>query len=59
MELVDTYGKIEGIEDPQQDTNSTGRPTESTDLGTWISQILNQQLMHIYSKYEACSSCEF
>jgi hypothetical protein len=33
----------EGTEDPEGNRNSTGRPTESTNLDPWGSQRLNQQ----------------
>jgi hypothetical protein len=42
MELGDYYGRIGGrIEGLETDSNSTGRPTESTNLDPWGSQRLN------------------
>jgi hypothetical protein len=36
MELGDFYGRDEGrIEGPEGNKNSTGRPTESTNLDLW------------------------
>jgi hypothetical protein len=36
VELEDSYGRIQGrIVDPEQDRNSTGIPTESTNLDSW------------------------
>jgi hypothetical protein len=42
MELVDFYRRIGGrIVGPKGDENSTGRPTESTNLDPWGSQGLD------------------
>jgi hypothetical protein len=68
MEHGDSYGRIrERIVDPKEDRNSTGRPTKSTNLDPWGSQILNHQpenihgqnpgLPHMCNKCAACSSC--
>jgi hypothetical protein len=36
MKVRDSYGKVRGkTEDPEGDKNSTGRPTESTNLDSW------------------------
>jgi hypothetical protein len=49
MELKDVYERIGGwIADPQGDRNSTGRPTESTNLDSWSCQILNHQPKNIH-----------
>jgi hypothetical protein len=67
VELGDFYGRIGGnISDPRGDRNSTGRPTESTNLDSWGSQRLNHQSnnihgldlspQHICSRFAAWSS---
>jgi hypothetical protein len=44
VELGSSYGRIEGrIVGPEGNKNSTGRPTESTNLDPWDSQRLNHQ----------------
>ena len=44
MELEDSYGRIGGrTTGLEGDRNSTGKPTESTNLDTWGSQRLSQQ----------------
>ena len=44
MELGDSYGKVgKRIVGPEGDRNSTGRPTESTNLDSWVSQNLSHQ----------------
>jgi hypothetical protein len=44
MDLEDSYGRIGGsITGLKGDKNSTGRPTESTNLDLWGSQRLNHQ----------------
>jgi hypothetical protein len=44
MELGDSYGRIGGrITGPEGVRNSTGKPTESTNLHPWDSQRLNYQ----------------
>jgi hypothetical protein len=49
MELGDFYGRIGGrIFSPYGDRNSTGRPTESTNLDPWNSQRLNHQTKNIH-----------
>ena len=49
MEVRDSYGRVGGrIEGPEGDRNSTGRPTESTNLDPWGSQRLNHQPKNIH-----------
>jgi hypothetical protein len=49
MELGDAYGRTGGrTAGPEGDRNSTGRPTESTNLDPWDSQSLNQQPKNIH-----------
>jgi hypothetical protein len=49
IELGDSYGRIGGrIAIHEGDRNSTGRPTESTNLDPWNSQNLNHQLKCIH-----------
>jgi hypothetical protein len=49
MELGDSYGRVGGIiAGPERDRNSTGRPTELTNLETWGFQSLNQQPKSIH-----------
>ena len=49
MELGDSYGRIGGrIVGPEGDTNSTGIPTESTNLDPWGSQSLNHLPKNIH-----------
>jgi hypothetical protein len=49
IELVDSYGRIgERITGPEGDRNSTGRPTESTNLDSWDSQSLNHEPKNIH-----------
>jgi hypothetical protein len=48
MEVGDSYGRVGGrIEGPEWDRNSTGRPTESTNLDLWSSQRLSHQPKNI------------
>ena len=36
MELLESCGRVGGrIEEPEEDRDSTGRPTESTNLDLW------------------------
>ena len=49
IELGDFYGRVGGrTEGPRGDKNSTGRPTESTNLDPWGSQRLNHQPKNIH-----------
>jgi hypothetical protein len=49
IELEDSYGRTgERIVGPEGDRNSTGRPTESTNLDPWSSQSLNRQPRNIH-----------
>jgi hypothetical protein len=44
MELEESYGRVRRrIKDPEKDTDSTKRPTESTNLNPWGFQSLNHQ----------------
>ena len=62
--LIDKLGEM--IDSPKVDRNSTGRPTESTNLGLWGSQSLNHQpraykgwtwvFLYMCSRYAAWSS---
>jgi hypothetical protein len=57
VELEDSNGRIRGrIVDPEGDRNSTGRPTESTNLNSWGSQRLNHQPMNIHG-LDLCIRC--
>jgi hypothetical protein len=48
MELGDSYGRVgERFGGPERDRNSTGRPTESTNLDLWGSQSLSHQPKNI------------
>jgi hypothetical protein len=45
----DSYGRVgRRIASPKGDRNSAGRPTESTNLDPWDSQILNHQTKKMY-----------
>jgi hypothetical protein len=68
MELGHLYGRVgERIESPKGVRNSTGRPTELTNLDPWISQKLNHKQKniqrldlvpsHICNRCTAWSSC--
>jgi len=49
MELGNSYGRIGGrIVGPEGDRNSTGRPTETTNLDPWGSQILIHEPKNIH-----------
>jgi hypothetical protein len=55
MELRESYGRIgRSIEGPEEERDSTGRPTESTNLDPGGSQGLNQQQK---SKHRLDTSC--
>jgi hypothetical protein len=61
IELGDFYGRVGGrTEGPRGDKNSTGRPTESTNLDPWGSQRLNihrMDLMSLSPIPDICSRC--
>lgn len=49
MELREAYGRVKRrIEGPKEYRDSTGRPTESTNLDPWGSQSLNHQPKNIH-----------
>jgi hypothetical protein len=58
MKLGDSYGRIRGrIVGPEGDRNSTGRPTESTNLDHWGSESEPPTKEHTQAGPKQMSSC--